>query len=131
VPCFFLKIYTARETPAVVRYINRSKQEFVQKTEKVESSKQTNYLSIYLSVQAEKRRKGNLIVMVHSVCLEQSLPNETTLPALESGCTYIKIVLFLCFQMSQALSMKISMKKGFPNWHLACRSDLLFILQPS
>jgi hypothetical protein len=39
---------------------------------------------------AEKRRKGNLIIMAHSFCLEQGLLDEPMLPALESDCASIK-----------------------------------------
>jgi hypothetical protein len=42
------------------------------------------------TIQAEKRRKGNLIIMAHSVCLEQGLLDESMLPTLESGCASIK-----------------------------------------
>jgi hypothetical protein len=70
------------------------------------------------TIQAEKRRKGNLIIMAHSVCLEQGLLDESMLPALKVVVPLLKIVLFLCFQISQAPNMKISMKKGLSNWHL-------------
>jgi hypothetical protein len=50
------------------------------------SEKQTNYLSI----QADKGRKRNLIVMLHSVGLEEGLLNEPPFPPLKSSCTSTK-----------------------------------------
>jgi hypothetical protein len=44
----------------------------------------------YLSVQANKRGKGNLIIMVYFICLKEGLLNELMFPSLESGCASTK-----------------------------------------
>jgi hypothetical protein len=77
---------------------------------KEESRKQT----IYLDIQAEKGRKGNLIVMAHSICLE-GLLDETTLPALESGRSSIENSVIPLLLDEPGTQHEDSMKKGLPN----------------
>jgi hypothetical protein len=78
---------------------------------KEESRKQT----IYLDIQAEKRRKGNLIVMAHSICLAEGLLDETTLPALESGRFSIENSVIPLLLDEPGTQHEDSMKKGLPN----------------
>jgi hypothetical protein len=57
----------------VVQYIINKRARKVCTDPRAEMGKEKH--TDYLSIQAEKGRKGNLIVMFHSVCLEESLLN--------------------------------------------------------
>jgi hypothetical protein len=73
--------------------------------------KERNLSETNIAVQLNNTQKREFLFVIHYESLKISFLDETQLPALEGRSASVKdLVTFLCFQISHAPSMNISMK---------------------